>query len=345
MNFKPPGPPKPPTQPDAPGQPPQPAAPGQPGQQQPAGTLGQPPQPAAPRQPGQQQPAGTLGQPALERRRVAGTRAATTWTAAAGWYAGTTTATRCAATTWTAAAGWYAGTTTATRCAATTWTAAAGWYAGTVIRTVARSEVRPSHRDEVGTATATRCAGTTWTAAATRCAATTSSGKRSLCSLGTLAESRRVQCPREIIPKTTARGSPPAQPKNVPQYSKTRIPGHCSGAERRFGRDHSDAHKYLMPGTNSLPRRKGSRTRASGSPRLRMNRCAIRATVAVTRYNKESNLLERATYKFEAVAKIGNEYQIKPLGEISIPKLERRPAESARQWYTDIVPQGQGAGV
>ena len=44
---------------------------------------------------------------------------------------------------------------------------------------------------------------------------------------------------------------------------------------------------------------------------------SIRGTVAVTRY-QQRNLLERATYKFEAVIKVGDEYKIAPLGEITL---------------------------
>jgi len=82
-----------------------------------------------------------------------------------------------------------------------------------------------------------------------------------------------------------------------------------------------------MPASASLDR-KGSR-----SPNSR--------TVAVTRY-KERNLLERATYKFEAVFKAGNTYKIEPLGEISIHQgLRPDTAHGARQGDSDFEPRAR----
>ncbi len=67
----------------------------------------------------------------------------------------------------------------------------------------------------------------------------------------------------------------------------------------------------------------------------------IRCTVAVTRY-KELNLLERATYKFEAVFKIGDHYKIAPLGEFTLVQDLSQEQRTALVRGTPLSSGGSG---
>jgi hypothetical protein len=117
---------------------------------------------------------------------------------------------------------------------------------------------------------------------------------------------------REITPVTTPRGSH-SQPGNLPSVFEDAHPWplQWGGPEIKQGRFY--AHKKFNSGVQKRVENAGARL-----AQIAKNQGArIRGTVAVTRYI-EHNLLERATFKFEAVFKIGNDYKIEPLGEITI---------------------------
>src|SRR5215210_6299308 len=113
---------------------------------------------------------------------------------------------------------------------------------------------------------------------------------------------------REIIPVTTERASH-SQPKNLPPVFEDAHPWplQWGGQEIKQGRFY--AHKKFNAGVQKRVENAGARLAQTAKDQG----ARIRGTVAVTRY-KEHNLLERATFKFEAVFKIGNDYKIAPLG-------------------------------
>jgi hypothetical protein len=141
---------------------------------------------------------------------------------------------------------------------------------------------------------------------------------------------------REIIPNTTARGSPVSQPKFLPSVFEDAHswPLQWGGPEVEKARFY--AHKQFNAGAQKRMENAGRRL----AEMARKEGARVRATVAVTKY-KERNLLERVTYKFEGVTKAN---VIEPLGEITIVQdlsQEQRTAIVEGQ----LVPQRGGSDV
>ena len=115
---------------------------------------------------------------------------------------------------------------------------------------------------------------------------------------------------REIIPDLTKRGSPPPQAKHLPSIFEDAHPWplQWGGTEIKKGRFF--ATKDFNAGAQKSLENAGVRLAEFANE----HNVRIRATASVTRY-KERNLLERATYKFEAVSSQG---KVEPLGEVTV---------------------------
>jgi hypothetical protein len=115
---------------------------------------------------------------------------------------------------------------------------------------------------------------------------------------------------RRIIPTTTPRLPAPIQPRNLPSICEGAHPWPLQWGGKDIREGHFYAHKIINAGAQKRLENAGLRLAETA----RAQGAEIRCTATVTRY-KQANLLERATYKFEAVFKVGDP---QPLGEITI---------------------------